>query len=266
MSKPAHRRSILGLFAAASLVLLAPLGAVAGTTSTVPLNAVIFDSIADEEMGNGCPSPESLHDATGFSSDNLSDVIGMTAYDFGLGSPWTPVLNLTGGAYNNGTFIASPGSFLRVQFDTSNKNFTIDTRNSAPLRKFSLDFSKPYSPASNVPSFGTSLTVAALFQVQGLSSITAMGVCSSNSCPESRVLQANLWWDDPKDSSVQWRVHWAGVRVLRMSNQTWYFLADTCGGNWLGGLSQLIGNRTKPREVNSGTFYLPLFIKATLAP
>src|SRR5262249_18981072 len=145
-------------------------------------------------------------------------------------------------------------------------NFSIDTRNttSTPKRMFTLDFSQAYTPSPNVPPFGAALSVPALFQVQGLSAITGMNVCTSTACPESRVLAAHLWWDDRTDASMQGRVDWGGVRVLRVTQQTWYFIASACGGTQVAGLSELIGNRTKPREVNKGYYLMPLFIKATM--
>jgi hypothetical protein len=266
MSKPAHRRSILGLCVAASLVLFAPLGILAkGTTSTsvVPLTATMYDALNDEQTGLGCTITPAPSQTTRFISDSMADTTA-SAWDVFPG-PWTAVSGIGAGIYDNGTF-GNPSSFLRVEFNTSDKNFSIDTRNttSTPKRMFTLDFTKPYSPASNVPPFGTALSVPALFQVQGLSAITGMSVCTSTDCPESRVLAGHLWWDDPTDSSVQWRVDWGGVRVLRITQQTWYFIASGCGGTQVAGLSELIGNRTQPRVVNKGYYLMPLFIKATL--
>jgi hypothetical protein len=170
---------------------------------------------------------------------------------------------MASGIYEDGTFPASVSSALRTEFLTNNKVFAIDTRTtSKPLRKFNLDFNQPYDPPVNVPRIGSTYTTPGLFQISGLQSLTSMSVCSSTDCPEWRAIKATFWFDETPD--VQWRVDWASVRVLRVSTNSWYIIADACNGTQVAGLSELTGNRTKPREVNSGYFLMPLFIGVTL--
>jgi hypothetical protein len=115
-----------------------------------------------------------------------------------------------------------------------------------------------------VPRIGSSYTTPGLFQISGLKSLTSMEVCSSTDCPEWRAIKATFWFNEAENPDVDWRVDWAFVRVLRVSTNSWYIIADACGGSQLAGLSELTGNRTKPREVNSGYFLMPLFIGVTL--
>ena len=264
MKAIAHALSLGRLAAAISLIAALPISAIAAKpgTSGIPMIASVYTSIYDEQTNIGCTFPPDIEATVGLRPDRIP---GATyAWDYFL-SPWNAVTGLTSGLYENGTYPVSPGSFLRVEFNTNNKNFLIDTRTTAnPVHGFTLDFTRPYNPAVNVPPFGSTLPTTALFEVLGQQSLTSMAVCSSKDCPESRHIQAKLWFDDPNAADVEWRVDWAFIRVLRVSTGVWYFLADQCDGSQVAGLSQLIGNRTKPREVNSGTFLMPLFIGVTI--
>ncbi len=260
----AHRFPVLQVLAAVSLAALVPLSSLAARPGSggIPMVASVFASIHDEQTNVGCPNPPYTEATSGFRPDAIP---GATfAWDFGVGGLWPPANGLVSGLYENGTYPASSGSWLRSEFNTSNKNFLIDTRTTAkPLRTFTVDFTDPLEPAVNVPPFGSTLSTAGLFEALGSFSLTSMGVCSSTSCPEARNIRAKFWFTDPAAADVEWRVDWQFIRVLRVSSATWYFIADACDGSQVAGLSQLIGNRTKPREVNSGTFLVPLFITVT---
>ena len=259
MKSTAHT-SVLARALVLSLALL-PLAVQAKGGSGIPAIANVYTSVYDEQTGQGCPGiPATVHDTVGFGPDAIPGA--SFAWDFFIG-PWTAQTGMASGIYEDGTFPASVGSALRTEFLTNNKVFAIDTRTTAkPLRKFNLDFNKPYDPPVNVPRIGSTYTTPGLFQISGLQSLTSMAVCSSTDCPEWRAIKATFWFDETPD--VQWRVDWASVRVLRVSTNSWYIIADACNGTQVAGLSELTGNRTKPREVNSGYFLMPLFIGVTL--
>jgi hypothetical protein len=261
----AHLSVLARALAVFSLALI-PLSAMAVKpgSGSIPAVANIFTAVYDEQTGQGCPYPTELNSTAGLGPDAIPGA--SFAWDFFL-SPWDAVTGLSSGLYQNGTYPASVSSWLRVEFLTNNKNFAIDTRTTnKPLRKFNLDFTDPYVPAINVPKFGSTLATPGLFQVSGSQPLTSMGICSSKDCPEWKALKGTLWFDDPDPAltDVQWRVDWAFVRVLRVSSNTWYIIADACGGSQVAGLSELEGNRTRPREVNSGTFLMPMFITVSL--
>jgi len=259
-----HQAHVARGLAVLSLALL-PLSALAVKPSSgIPMVANVFTSVYEEQTGQGCQFvPATVHSTVGFGPDAIP---GATfAWDYFL-SPWTPALNLSSGSYADGTYPSSQSSALRVIFQTNNKVFSIDTRSTAkPLRKFSLDFGAPYDPPTNVPPFGAQYATSGLFQISGLNSLTSMGVCSTTDCPEWRAIKGTFWFDDPDpNADIQWRIDWAFTRVLRVSTNTWYIIADACGGSQVAGLSQLIGNRTKPREVNSGYYLMPFFMTVTV--
>lgn len=260
----AHTHKILGSLAAASLLVAATLSAQAAKPGSggIPAVANVFSSIHDEQTNIGCTYPPYIEPTSGLLPDGIP---GATfAWDF-FTSPWNPVSPLASGLYENGTFPASTSSSLRVEFNTNNKNFLIDTRTTAkPVRTFTVDFTSPNQPAVNTPPFGATISTPGLFEVLGASSLTSMQVCSSKDCPESRNIRAKFWFEDPSASDVMWRVDWQFIRVLRISSSTWYFIADACDGSQVAGLSELTGNRTRPREVNSGTYLVPLFISVML--
>lgn len=233
------------------------------TSAVVPLTSTVYSEVVDQQdtigfFGNGVGCPNApLRDAAGL----LPDGIAGTGSAWGMNYSFTETTGLTSGVYDNASYCRSDGSCLRSEFNTSDKNFTLDTRTTAnPLRTFTLDFTDPFNPDPNTPSFGASLTTSGLFQILGSSSMTAMRVCSSRACPEALQFQAKFWFTDPVRTDVTWRVDWSHLRILRMSQDTWYFIADSCDGSQVAGLSELIGNRTKPREVKNGTYLVPLFI------
>ncbi len=87
-----------------------------------------------------------------------------------------------------------------------------------------------------------------------------MGVCSSTACTQAVEGFAKFWFTD--NSGTQWRIDWATVRVLRMSSNTWYFIADACDGTQVAGLSELTGTRTQPKTVFNGYYLIPFFFSA----
>src|SRR5258706_5667704 len=261
--------SLRGVVVSLSVLALAPLAAPAAkpaAPSTVALKATVYSTVIDEQDTvayfhdggvTGCPDAP-LIDAAGITRDAAA-VTTASAWNF---FNWNAVAD-PAGIYDNGSYCASTGSCLRSEFNSSDQTFTLDTRTTAnPLRKFTLDFTDPYNPDPNAPSFGPSLTTAGLFEVLGSASMTGMAVCSTRACPEAREIPAKFWFNDPVASDTTWRVDWLHIRVLRVSLSTWYFIADACDGSQVAGLSKLVGSRTKPRESNQGLYLIPIFIGA----
>jgi len=234
------------------------------STSSVPLTVSVYTQFWDEQNTNvyfNNPETCPFYDQVKWDSNLLPDALdGPTSqWDF---FNWNVKSGLQSGVYDNGANSAT-GSCLRAEFSTSDKVFSLDTRTSTPLRKLTVDLGDP-QPGTSIPSLGALVTTPALLQVSGTDSFLNMGVCSTNACPEARQIATKLWFDDPSASDVQWRVDWRAIRVLRVSSNTWYFIADGCGGSQLAGLSKLTGNRTRPRETLNGYFLIPMFFSAVL--
>jgi hypothetical protein len=246
------------------LVAALPFGALAGkpTSSSVPLRADVFTTFYDEQDTNAyygsndiCPYYGLLPEESNLLPDSLSGP--STQWDY---FNWNVKSGLQSGRYENGTNCAG-SSCLRVEFSTNDKVFSLDTRaGAAPLRKLSVDFTAPYGTPSSDSFAGQVLTTPGLFEVQGLDPLTSMKVCTAPGCPEARQIATKFWFSDPTASDVMWRIDWRAIRVLRVADNKWYFIAGQCGGTHLAGLSKLVGNRTKPRETLNGYFLIPLFI------
>lgn len=253
-----------GAVALAIMVAL-PFASFAGkpTSSTVPLRASVFATFYDLQNTNAyfnnpetCPYYGQLPEESNLVPDTLT---GPTTQ----WENWTLKSGLQSGTYEDRTNCAG-SSCLRTEFSTNDKVFSIDTRTSTPLRKLSVDFTLPHGTVSNVSFAGNVVTTPALFQVLGQDPLTTMGVCSSTACPEARQIATKLWFNDPTESDVTWRVDWRAIRVLRVAANKWYFIAGQCGGSHVAGLSKLVGSRTRPRETMNGYFLIPLFIAAEI--
>lgn len=245
-----------------------PLAAVAakpgsGSTSSVPLRAHVHAAVLDQHdtttyynLGRDfCAGYDLPTDDSGLEPDGAP---GPTTA-WGSGPPWDAMSGLVSATYDNGQQCVTDGACLRAEFNTSDKNLTLDTRTTLPLRTLTVDLTDPYQ--NSIPlALPARLTTPGLFQLLGTSAFTTMGVCSSRACPEAKRVQAKFWFDDPAAADVQWRITWTSVRVLRVTTTTWHVLADACDGTIIGGLSKLTGNRTKPRESNQGQYLVPFFM------
>ena len=245
-----------------------PLAAVAakpgsGSTSSVPLQAHIHALVLDQQdtttyynAGRDfCSGLVLPTDDSGLEPDTAPGPT--TAWTSGF--PWSPLGGLVSATYDNGAQCVTAGACLRAEFNTSDKNLTLDTRTTSPLRTLTVDLTDPYQ--NSIPlGLPARLTTPGLFQLLGTSAFTAMTPCSSRACPEAKRVQAKFWFDDPTASDVQWRITWTSVRVLRVATDTWHVVADACDGTIIGGLSKLTGNRTKPRESNQGQYLVPFFM------
>jgi hypothetical protein len=242
--------------------------------STTPLQVDIYELVVDEHnttafYNNGppyCPGTNPIF--TQPASLFGDSVVPGPSTVYGFGSPW--ISNpATSTEYLHNTFCAASGSpCIRAQFNSDNKILTLDTRGTAGPRTVKLDFMHPCGelgcpqPAGSPTVFGGSLTTPALIDVTFNVPFTRMAVCTSVACPEAEPAFAKLWFTDPTDLSVTWRIDWAYLRVLRMSATTWYIVADECDGTQIAGLSKLTGARTRPKSVFNGYYVIPFFLVA----
>ena len=263
-----------GLLAAAFLA-ASPLGVYAQRDSTVPLTVDIYSAVVDEQnttayYNNGTPYCSGTVLPTDiparFTGD--SEVPGPSSV-YGFGSPWTPYSTANLSSFSSDGYVdganCGPGGCLRAQFGSSDKILSLDTRGTQVIqglpRKLTVNFGQP-QPGATGPS-SSFVEEPMLLNVMLGSPFTSMLTCTTRACPEAKPAFAKLWFTDPSDSSVTWRVDWTYLRVLRMSSDTWYILADSCDGSKVAGLSKLIGNRTKPKEIGNGHYLIPFFIQAT---
>lgn len=248
----------------ASLPVCVLAGKPAPAPSSLPLTMSLYTTFVDEQDTNlyfNNPNICPYFDQVTWDSNLLPDALNGPTNEWDFFN-WNVKSGFQSGIYDNGTNCAG-SSCLRAEFSTSYKVFSLDTRTTTPLRKLTIDFGDP-QPGTSISSLGALVTTPVLFQVSGTDAFTSMGVCSSHACPEARQIATKLWFDDPSAADTQWRVDWAAIRVLRVSSNTWYFIADGCGGSQVAGLSKLVGTRTKPRETLNGYFRIPLFFSAVL--
>lgn len=241
-------------------------------SSVVPLDIHLYDTVVDEHdttayYNNGtvfCSGSSASIATSAFNGDNV--VSGpTTAYD--VGAPWTTATALSSTTYTHNTDCGN--NCMRAQINTNSKIITLDTRGTATPRRVSVDFSEPCGQAQGCPGpagdptvFGGSITTAVLLDVYLNSPFTDMDVCTSTACLEAEPAFAKLWFDDPSNPDVTWRVDWSYLRVLRISESAWYVLADQCDGTQVAGLSKLTGKRTKPKAVFNGYYLIPFFTAA----
>lgn len=261
-----------------SVVLLGPVLLWSGRKASItPVTVNLHDLVVDEQnttafYNNGTAfcagSPSIFTQAASLFGDSVA-AGPSTVYGFGL--PWI-AYPASPTAYVNNTFCheGSSAPCISAQFNSDNKILTLDTRGTAGPRAVRLDFTHPCSepgcpqPAGSPTVFGGSLTTPALVNVFFNVSFTQMAVCSSLTCPEAEPAFAKLWFTDLTDSSVTWRVDWAYLRVLRMSANTWYIVADACDGTQIAGLSKLAGSRTRPKSVFNGYYVIPFLLVAVV--
>ena len=239
-------------------------------TSAVPLNVSLYGSVVDEHnttafYNNGVQYCSGSTTPLGPASCSGDGVIAgpTTAYDL---SPWTTASGLTSSLYSDQTDCGT--SCLRANLGPDLKILNLDTRGTSPAHAFQLDFTHPCTdagcpPAGSPTVFGGHLTTPALLNIMLSFPYTSMQVCTSAACPEAQPAFAKLWFTDPSDSSVTWRIDWKYLRILRMSQNTWYVVADACDGTQIAGLSKLQGSRTRPKEVFNGTYKIPFFLAGT---
>jgi len=243
----------------------------ATAASNIAVTVNLFSQLVDEQnttayYNNGtayCKGSSSPFDAPYFVGDLANGPT--TAYNFG--PPWTLSSDLSSGQYANGTDCTPVSSCLSVNFEQSNKVLVFDTRQSLGPRKVDLNFNYPCSvcsvPGTTKLPFGTSLSTPALMSTFLNTPFTSMSVCSSPTCPEVQPAVARLWFIDPTNAQVTWRVEWDRLRVLRMSANTWYVLADSCDGTQTATLYREENQRNKVGTSFQGYYLMPFFLTAT---
>lgn len=186
-----------------------------------------------------------------------------SAYNFV--PPWTLSSNLSSSQFANGTYCSTSNACLSVSLNKNQGTLSLDTRNSLGPRKVDLNFSAPCLTCSlpgAAPSFGSSVKTPVLVSIFLNTPYTGMSVCSSTTCPEAEPAFAKLWFTDPTNSQVTWRVDWTYLRVLRLSTGTWYVLADACDGSQIAGLYRLQNQRNKVTTSFQGYYLIPFFLSA----
>lgn len=243
------------------------------SSSGLALNIALHDSIVDEQdtiafyndasYCLGSSQPLEPPDGPAACSGDHVEIGPTTAYDLGF---WTTSSGLVSSNYSDNT---DCGQFCqRANLSSDYKTLNLDTRGTTPARSVNLDFTRPCTdagcpPAGSATVFGGHLNTNGLLNVFMSFPFTSMEVCSSAACPEAQPAFAKFWFADPTDSSVTWRIDWQYLRVLRMSTNTWYIIADACDGSQVAGLSKLQGNRTRPKTIFDGSYKIPFFLVAT---
>ncbi len=269
MRKP-HLAVRVGLMAMAALgLLLWRVGATSAATQT-PVTVNIYFQVVDEQNLNlfynttgSCSGSTEVIDYPYFKGDLANGPT--SAYGF-VGSPWSLVSGLSSSQYANKTYCAQGSNIcLGVNLNHNNTVLSLDTRNTLGPRKVDLNFSAPCvtCPLPGItPSFGSSLSTPMLVSVFLNTPYTSLSKCSSAACPEAEPAFAKLWFNDPANSQVTWRVDWSYLRVLRMSDNTWYVIADGCDGGQVAGLYRLQNQRNKVSTSFQGRYLMPFFLSA----
>ena len=268
--KRIHFLGVLVLVAVLATALLPSLFAAKHVrSSVVPLNIHVYDAVVDEHnttayYNNGtafCSGSAASVASSAFAGDH-NPAGPSTAYD--LGAPWTTATGLSSTTFAHNTNCGT--NCQRAQINTNSKIITLDTRGTSGPRTISLDFSNSCGQAQGCPGpagdplvFGGSIATEGLLDVYLNFPFSDMAVCSSTACLEGEPAFAKFWFADPSNSDVTWRVDWNYLRVLRVSQSTWYIIADQCDGTQVAGLSKLTGKRTRPKAVFNGYYTIPFF-------
>ncbi len=251
------RRASLVFLVCLAISLVAALPASLSAAAT-GLTLNIFNTVVDEQTNNGCLYPPLIGTAY-LTGDNTADPSGFGPTSAYTVAPWTTYnTGLTSTAYVNST------DGLKVNLTSNQQTVTMDTRQSldpttGKPRALRLDFSQPclecvYGPGPANP-FGTNpYSAPGLLSLFMTTSYTGMGICSSTACPEAETATARFWFSDA--SGNDWRVDWGFMRVLRVSSNTWYILADGCDGSQVSNLYRVRGKS----NYRVGQYKMPFFI------
>jgi len=244
-----------------------PGGGGGDTTSTAATMNIYFQ-VVDEQNLNAfynttgtCPGSSYPIDTAYFTGDLAN---GPTSA-YGFAAPWTLSSSLSSSSYVDGTYPnSSTGVSLGVKFNHNDTVLSLDTRGTLGPRKIDVNFRAPCLDCSlpgNPGVFGGSANVPALISVFLDNPFPSMAICSSLACPEAQSGFAKLWFDDPNgDPLLTWRVDWSFVRVLRMSSNTWYVLADGCDGARVAHLYRLHNDRHRQSVSYQGSYLIPFFL------
>lgn len=242
-----------------------PAGLSAATQLNLTLN--FFNTVVDEQTNVGCPYPPLLAvpDATG---DNTKDPSGVGTTNAYADPPWPIAFTtLTSTAYTNGADCnPSKATCLAVNLNHNQTVLSLDSRLSqdpttGKPRALLLNFGQPclncpYGPGPANPIGTNPLLAPGLLSVFLTNPYTTMAMCSTADCREAQTGTARFWFNDA--SGNQWRVDWGFVRVLRISTNTWYMLADGCDGSQVATLYKLQGKKNS----RQGQYLMPFFVSA----
>lgn len=268
-------------------------------SNTVRLTLQIHETVIDEHdttgfygLTYGDPNSEACSEANvadgiafqpGFDPEIplRGDGIGAgfpTVYDFG--GPWAALDGFGATPYVDGADTGPEGSVI-ARFEQGGKVLNLDTRGTAGPRKVTINFQSPCDdcpgpagdPQDVVAAFGSDvIQVEALLNIFLEFNYEDMGVCDANNgpspsnasytgsraCLEAGNAFAKLWFTTPAGET--WRLDWNFLRVLRMDNDTWYFIGGACDGSQVVGLSALEPSKRKqPKTVFSGYYKIPFF-------
>jgi hypothetical protein len=260
---------VLLLAVSASAAPKKPAGGGGGdTTSTAATMNVYFqvvdeqnvDAFYDTNSGYCTGNPPAI-DSAYFKGDGV--VSGPTSA-YGFGSLWDSYSDLSSSYVNGANCNTSSGVCLGVKFDNNSTVLSLDTRGTLGPRKLDVNFSASCTTCSlpgKVPPFGVSPLTPALISVFMDTPFPSMAVCSSRTCPEAQPAFVKLWFDDPGgDPLLTWRVDWPYVRVLRMSSNTWYVVANGCDGTWVAWLYRLHNDKHRQSVSLQGQYLIPFFL------
>lgn len=269
----------LSVLLAVFMALLLPTADAGKGGGSTPLTLSLYDFVVDEQnttafygTGTFCSGSSAILQNSTLTGD---PGVGPTiAYEFvtQFVPSWEKVSNESSTSYAHNADCGN--NCQRVQFDSNNKVLTLDTRGTFGPRTVTVSFGLSCDlPGCPAPAGNTAITFdtqpAGTVTTPGLLNVfldfpfTSMAECTSTTCPEAQPAFAKFWFTDPGDPSVTWRIDWQYLRVLRMSSDTWYLIADSCD-SWIAGLSKLEGSRTRPKTVFNGFYLIPFFISGKL--
>jgi len=264
-------------------VALLPTAFAGKPSAEIPVISDIYASVVDEQdtttfYNDGTEYCSSVNvdglnvgDGIFFQSSNYGGDLqrsgSPSVYEFG--APWIRVDNQLPTRYEDNADCGSEGC-LRVRFTQGGKTLTLDTNGTS--RRMIVSFKEPCTdldcpapagnPADVASAFGSDVViVSGLLDVFLEFPYSSLGVCDSRVCPQAGNAYAKFWFSDSAGNS--WRIDWDFLRVLRMNNSTWYFIADACDGSQVAGVSRLEpSKRKRPRTVFNGYYKIPFFIAA----
>lgn len=236
--------------------------------SSMTLN--FFTTVVDEQTQIGCTYPP-LVSAPYFGGDSTSDPAAVGPTSAYTDAPWTmPFTTLTSVAYKNGADCNSSSRVcLSVALNHNETVLSLDSRGTqdpttGKSRAVRLDFSQPclycaYGPGPANPFGANPVSTPGLLSIFLTTPYTSMAVCTTTDCAESETGTARFWFNDA--SGNQWRVDWGFVRVLRVSANTWYVLANGCDGSQVATLYRLQNKRGNSAS-RQGQYLMPFFASA----
>lgn len=252
-----------------ALVLALPMLLVSANTTSRSMILAFYNPAVDEQSGVGCSTVAAP--APNFSGDNAATT-STTVYPSGGAVTWSsPNYAATAQTYADGTFCnPSTGTCVSTQLNKNLSTLSVDTRGSlyqgAP-RFMTLNFNSPCPQCPYGAGPQNIFNGAGITNTPGLLSIflstpfTNMAVCSTTACPESEPGTARFWFDDPNGTAnLQWRIDWSFVRVLRISTNTWYVVADGCDGSQVATLYKLANNRKTTTISRQGSYLMPFLV------